>query len=105
MKENLLSLINYVNVPMIAFAALTSKIVIYGADWGDSISLIAVAGLYGYSKYLSRRDIIWMRTVEKEITQLKNTISSVKMKQNARSIYGEKEDNESKEKSMPKRYF
>lgn len=105
MKDKILSAFSQINVPMLVFLALATRIVIYGSGWGEALAMFSIAGLYGYTKYLTRKDIIWMQTVEKEITQLKNAVSSVKMKQSAKSMYGEKDDNESREKSIPKRYF
>lgn len=89
-----------INIPMIAFLAFSARIVAFGASWGDAIAMIALAGLYGYHKYLNRKDILWIKTVEKEITDLKNAVQSVKMKQSARSIY-----ERNKEEEKPKRYF
>lgn len=88
------------NIPMLVFLAMSAKIIYIGAGLGDALSLAAIAGLYAYNCYLNRKDITWMRAVEKEISDLKNSVSSVKMRQNARTMYDKNEQEKPK-----KRYF
>jgi len=101
MGEKVKNFIKSINIPMIAFIGLSTRIIYVGSGWGEALAIAAIAGLYGYDKFLNRTDIIWMKKVEKEIVDVKNAVSSVKMRQNARSMYEQTEV----EKQKPKRYF
>lgn len=99
MGNKLKSLITSVNVPMVAFIAFTARLVYTGSTVGDAIALVSLAGVYGFHKYINRKDEKWKQMVETQIVEIKNHVQSVKMRQNARSIY------EPKDQKEQKRYF
>lgn len=76
MKEYLLSRIN---LPTVCFFALCTKMVIFGADYASALALIPVAAVYGYNKLLLLKEPVKSKTLEKQIADLQNAVTSLKM--------------------------
>jgi hypothetical protein len=67
------------NIIILCLVAYSARLIIFGSSWGESFGLFALAGLYGYLKYLSRYDTIVSDQVTKTIQQLKNDVASLKL--------------------------
>ena len=91
MKDKIIPILMNINVPMIAFVSYISKLVLFQATLADSIIVIALTSLFGYTRFLDKRNVLWTRAVEKEISELKLKVQSLGSKQNARSLYEQKE--------------
>jgi len=87
MKDKLLSFFRLFDISIIAFTALTTRIVLYGATLGDSLAISALAGVYGYHKYLHRKNEVSNMGILKDIDNLKKDIESVSHRINSRTLY------------------
>ena len=85
-------LVSKINIPMVCMIAITVRIVVFGANIGDSLSLIGIVGLLGYLKYLNKSDQTWMRDVQNEVKKLRDAMTSVKMQQGIRKTHERPQD-------------
>lgn len=72
------------NIAMLCLLALTARAVIFGANIGDALAIMAIAGLFAYNKYLGREEKTWMKAVLEEVKYLREVISSIKLRQDLR---------------------
>lgn len=99
MKDGINKLLSLSAIGNLAFISLIVKIVLSGASIGDALALIGVAGLIGYNTFLTRKDDEWKRHIERELIDIKNSVTSVKINQNVKKMHSVAEKPESK------RYF
>lgn len=88
------------NIPMICLVLVTGRVVLTGASIGDSISIIALAGLFGFLTYTNQKTGSWMATIESEIIKIKNELQSARLNN---SII--RKSNEAKKQDEGKRWY
>lgn len=68
-----------ININMVFLALIITRVLIFGASIGDSIALVGLAALFGFSTYLNRKDDNWRDAVNKELTTLRNEMQSMRL--------------------------
>lgn len=86
------------HVSLIAFIALTGRIVALGATLGDSIAIFALAGLFAYEKYLEVNKVLPLNEqIKQEINVIKGQIAVLQINKGMKVSSNETQAN--------KRYF
>jgi len=77
---------NKYNLPLVLLNLLVIRILVSGAGIGDSLALMALAGLIGYIKFSSDKEISnselinsELVRIQKELSDLKGSITAVKL--------------------------
>ena len=69
-----------IDVSLVLLSILTARIVIMGASIGDALALIGLAGLYGFTQFMTSRKIeVVNETIKLDVEQLKNSVNGLKM--------------------------
>ena len=77
-------MLNKVNFSLLAFLAISIKILIRGASPTDGIVLLAVSALYGFTLFLQKRykeELPLNEEIKRELESLKSSISALKLGQ------------------------
>ena len=85
LTSNILNSLTGINFALIGFVAYSSKLVVYGANYPDSIAFIAVCSLYGYNMYLKskRPDKVRVNSeVQSQINEIQRQLRDTQMQNN-----------------------
>ncbi|PCI45863.1 MAG: hypothetical protein COB41_00295 [Proteobacteria bacterium] len=87
MLNKLKKLISKINMSMMAFMAFSIRIIMFGSTIGDSIAIVALSGIFGYSMFLHNKDKKRESMVESDLSKLKQDLDSIKNKVSGKVIY------------------
>ncbi len=77
----------YNNLPTVILLAFASRMVITGASIGDSITMLALSGLFGFYHFIeSNREPIVNKEIKDRLDTLKKSHSNVKDRVNSYSF-------------------
>ena len=93
------------DIPLICLIAFVIRLLIVGASVGDSIALLGLAGLFGFIKFISKKDEDWKLLIEKELKQLRNEVISARLNNTIVRKANEAKTSTQKEASNFKRFF
>lgn len=78
-------------IPMLLLIAFTIRLLFLGTSYiAESLVFIALTCLYGYSLFIDQRDRVMQKSLEKEITELKNFISQFQLNKTVKETYEQK---------------
>lgn len=90
--QKLKALLLTLNIPLILLCAYTTRLTIVGANIGDSFALIALTGLYGFTKWLKEQEYQPLEEeTKKQLEEMKNAFTILKLNQNIRSVRPEEQ--------------
>lgn len=79
MNTNKLNELMYALLPETAFLAFSIRLIVLGASVGDSISLLVIAGLIAYKKWMAKSKMQDYELLKEEIATLRDGINVLKV--------------------------
>lgn len=79
MNTNKLNELMYAWLPETAFLAFSIRLIVLGASVGDSISLLVIAALISYKKWMAKSALGDYETLKEEIATLRDSINGLKV--------------------------